>query len=80
VGLGIDHQARSFTQATFRDTLPTMAETKYRCQQCDKEELRCDCDKYCCLCEGLDGTRMCADGLYYCKDCREACGYATEGE
>jgi hypothetical protein len=57
-----------------------MGETRYRCQQCDKQEERCDCDKYCCLCQGLEGARLCGDGLYYCKDCREACGYSAEGE
>jgi hypothetical protein len=68
---------RSFTYPIFRATLPSMAE-KYRCQQCDREEERCDCDKYCCLCEGFQDARLCGDGLYYCKDCREACGYPAE--
>jgi len=49
-----------------------MAEA-YRCSICDKVEERCDCDKYCCLCQGEHQVRLCADGLYYCLECREAC-------
>jgi hypothetical protein len=49
-----------------------MAE-KYRCAVCDQEESRCSCDKYCFLCQGGNNVRLCADGLYYCLECREAC-------
>ena len=41
--------------------------------QCDKTEKYCTCVKYCCICKGVDGIRLCVDGLYYCPDCREAC-------
>jgi hypothetical protein len=53
---------------------------RFRCAQCEKEEDRCDCDKYCGLCEGFAQVRLCADGLYYCKDCRNACGYKAGDE
>jgi hypothetical protein len=43
------------------------------CVQCDKPERECTCDRYCCYCQGLEGIRFCADGKYYCPDCREAC-------
>lgn len=46
---------------------------KYRCAVCDLEESRCLCDKYCFLCQGGNDVRLCADGLYYCLECREAC-------
>lgn len=62
-----------------RGTLPPMAEN-WKCMQCDKEEQRCECVKYCCLCQGSDNPRLCADGLYYCRDCREICGYVVAGD
>ena len=40
---------------------------------CEKPERACACDRYCCLCSGQHGIRLCSDGLYYCPDCREAC-------
>lgn len=43
------------------------------CTQCDKTENYCTCEKYCCICKGMDAIRLCVDGLYYCPDCREAC-------
>jgi hypothetical protein len=46
---------------------------KFICSQCDREEARCTCEKYCILCEGLNDVRLCGDGVYYCRDCREAC-------
>ena len=48
---------------------------EYRCMQCEMTEERCDCEKYCCLCQSLMEIRLCEDGLYYCKPCREACDY-----
>ncbi len=48
--------------------------------QCDKAEQLCGCERYCGLCEGYHDVRLCADGIYYCKDCRQACGYKAEGE
>jgi hypothetical protein len=43
------------------------------CVQCDKTEEYCTCEKYCTICKGQHNVRLCADGLYYCPDCREAC-------
>jgi hypothetical protein len=45
--------------------------------QCEMTEDRCDCEKYCCLCQSLMEVRLCEDGLFYCKPCREACGYSV---
>ena len=49
-----------------------MAE-QFRCAFCDLEESRCQCDRYCFMCQGGDNVRLCQDGMYYCLDCREAC-------
>ena len=49
-----------------------MAET-FRCTLCDQEESRCQCDKYCFMCQGGHDVRLCQDGMYYCQECREAC-------
>jgi hypothetical protein len=47
------------------------------CAQCDRMESDCQCDKYCTICKGQHNIRLCADGLYYCPDCREACDVAV---
>ena len=57
-----------------------MARVEFRCAQCDLPENRCQCQKYCCLCQSMEGVRLVGDGLYYCRDCREACDYRTEDE
>jgi hypothetical protein len=44
-----------------------------RCSSCDKTEIECKCDRYCCYCQGQEHIRLAADGQYYCPDCREAC-------
>ena len=49
-----------------------MAE-KFHCILCDLEESRCQCDKYCAMCQGGHEVRLCQDGMYYCLDCREVC-------
>jgi hypothetical protein len=49
-----------------------MAE-KFRCTICDLDESRCQCDKYCFMCQGGHEVRLCQDGMYYCLECREAC-------
>ncbi len=61
-------------------TLPHMAVNRFRCIQCDKEEERCDCDKYCGFCEGFQDVRLCGDGIYYCGPCRNASNYKAEDE
>ena len=58
----------------------TTAAKKYRCMQCEMTEERCDCEKYCCLCQSLVEVRLCEDSLYYCKPCREACNYKVSGD
>jgi hypothetical protein len=60
-----------FTQPVSR-YIRFMAET-YRCTLCDQDESRCQCDKYCFMCQGGHNVRLCQDGLYYCLECREAC-------
>jgi hypothetical protein len=50
------------------------------CTQCDKPEDSCTCEKYCTICKGQHNVRLCADGLYYCPDCREACDVALANE
>ena len=54
-----------------------MAE-KFRCIVCDKEEAQCRCDKYCGLCQGEHDVRLCEDGTYYCRECREACDFQAQ--
>lgn len=51
---------------------------RFICSQCDSTEDKCDCVKYCCLCNALEGIRLCADGLLYCQPCREACDHDVE--
>ena len=46
------------------------------CGQCDRTETNCNCEKYCTICKGQMNVRLCADGSYYCPDCREACDVA----
>ncbi|MFQ5816626.1 MAG: hypothetical protein ACE5H2_01545 [Terriglobia bacterium] len=50
----------------------------FRCVQCDQPESKCQCERYCTLCQSQYNVRLVADGLYYCVDCREACDYRTE--
>jgi len=52
--------------------------SRFTCQQCDNNEEKCTCTKYCCLCHAFDNVRLCADGLLYCEPCREVCDYAVE--
>jgi len=54
-------------------------QTKYRCMQCELTEEKCQCEKYCCLCQSQIDIRLCQDGLYYCPPCREACDYRVSG-
>jgi hypothetical protein len=49
--------------------------TRVRCNQCDQLEERCECEKYCILCQGQMNVRLCEDSLYYCDACREAAGH-----
>ena len=47
------------------------------CMQCEQSEARCECDKYCVLCQSQVDIRLCVDGLFYCEPCRTACDYKT---
>jgi len=70
---------RSFSQLPYARYISPMAtgpgRAKYRCSQCEKPEDACECEKYCCLCQGAIDVRICADGLMYCQPCRSACDY-----
>jgi hypothetical protein len=46
---------------------------EFICVVCDMAEKRCDCVRYCCLCQSPYEVRLCEDGHYYCRPCREAC-------
>ena len=50
---------------------------KIHCAQCDQPESKCECEKFCCLCQSQLDIRLCTDGLYYCEPCRTACDYKT---
>ncbi len=50
----------------------------FKCFQCEKEEARCKCDRFCTLCQGEYNVRLCQDGMYYCIDCREACDFQAQ--
>ena len=50
------------------------------CRQCEQSEQRCDCEKYCVLCQGQLDVRLWEDGLFYCSACREACDYKVAAQ
>lgn len=58
--------------ALIRDNLRRMAK-EFQCMICDQSERSCSCNKYCCLCQSVYEVRLCQDGIYYCRPCREAC-------
>jgi hypothetical protein len=43
--------------------------------QCEMPEHKCECEKFCCLCQSQIEIRLCQDGLFYCPPCRQACNY-----
>ena len=51
---------------------------RFKCMVCELVEERCECDKFCAICQGFNQVRLCADGQYYCLECREACDYRPE--
>jgi hypothetical protein len=57
------------------DPMSAKTKTRTHCAQCDQIEDRCECEKYCVLCQSQLDVRLCTDGLYYCEPCREACEY-----
>ena len=64
----LPRSARSATVA-----LEAVMQGPVLCNVCGKAESDCNCEKYCTICQGQTGIRLCVDGLYYCPDCREAC-------
>jgi hypothetical protein len=50
--------------------------------QCNQPEnrCRCDCQRFCVLCQGEHQVRLVKDGNYYCLDCREACDYEAQAK
>ena len=50
----------------------------FKCYVCEKEESRCQCDKFCALCQSEHAVRLCQDGQYYCTDCREVCDFQAQ--
>jgi hypothetical protein len=50
----------------------------FHCANCNHLESDCSCDRYCVLCQSDDSVRLCEDGFYYCRDCREACDLRTD--
>lgn len=55
----------------------SMAE-RYRCISCERDEVDCDCNKYCTICQSENDCRLWQDGQYYCQDCREVCDYQPQ--
>ena len=53
---------------------------EFRCLVCGMPEKYCVCYRYCALCQGDSGIRLCEDGQYYCGSCREACDYKTQDQ
>jgi hypothetical protein len=50
----------------------------YYCLTCGAKEQECRCERYCSICQGEYNVRLCGDGNYYCKDCRDACEYEAQ--
>ena len=46
---------------------------EFICAVCDLTEKTCTCERYCGLCQSHADVRLCEDGLYYCRPCRESC-------
>ncbi len=55
-----------------------MEQKVFLCAVCNQPEDRCQCVKYCSLCHSDYEVRLVEDGLYYCRDCREACDYKAQ--
>jgi hypothetical protein len=55
--------------------MATPGKAKTRCIQCEMTEERCECEKFCAMCQSQIDIRICTDGLMYCLPCREACDY-----
>lgn len=53
---------------------------EFLCAICDQPEWRCECTRYCCLCQSPYEVRLCEDGQYYCSPCRESCDLEAQVE
>lgn len=62
---------------SYKVALEAVVAERVLCAVCDQVEHECKCDRYCCICKGQYGIRLCMDGQYYCPDCREACEIST---
>ena len=74
-GAAIGETATHYQRGETEDDV--MAEA-FKCAVCDLEEVRCQCDKYCAICQGEHNVRLCQDGAYYCQDCREICDFQAQ--
>ena len=50
---------------------------EYHCTACTLPEHKCQCEKFCILCRSDYNVRLCQDGCYYCRDCREVCEFSV---
>lgn len=50
----------------------------YICTVCGSNEEDCQCPRFCMLCKSDNNVRLTEEGLYYCADCREICGFTAE--
>jgi hypothetical protein len=52
----------------------------YLCALCEQSEAHCHCGvkDYCALCHDSEDIRLCEDGQYYCRICREICDYHAQ--
>jgi hypothetical protein len=67
-----------FQSRTKRGTFMGMA-GPYYCLLCGCKEEDCKCERFCSICQNDYNVRLCIDGNYYCKECREACEYEAQG-
>lgn len=51
---------------------------EFLCTACNATEVKCQCGKYCILCRSDIQVRLCQDGCYYCRDCREVCEFSVD--
>ena len=75
-GIAVKSETRTVLPAGSRKAGP-MAE-RFKCAVCEMEETRCECEKYCTICQGEHNVRLCQDGSYYCQECREICDFIPQ--
>ena len=51
---------------------------EFFCTACNMTEVKCQCEKYCILCRSDVQVRLCQDGCYYCRECREVCEFSVD--